>query len=81
MEQIEVSRRLYVENDATYFIMSLINHNIKLKPLSYQDLFTSCVSQNKVFTLEDDIFKKAIDYMIEHDYIEVKEELYYKLFY
>jgi magnesium transporter len=28
MEQIEVSRRLYVENDATYFIMSLINHNI-----------------------------------------------------
>ena len=28
MEQIEVSRRLYVENDATYFIISLINHNI-----------------------------------------------------
>ena len=28
MEQIEVSRRLYVENAATYFIMSLINHNI-----------------------------------------------------
>ena len=28
MEQIEVSRRLYVENDATYFIMSLINHNL-----------------------------------------------------
>lgn len=28
MEQIEVSSRLYVENNATYFIMSLINHNL-----------------------------------------------------
>lgn len=28
MEQIEVSRRLYVENNATYLIMSLINHNL-----------------------------------------------------
>lgn len=28
MEQIEVSSRLYVENNATYFIISLINPNL-----------------------------------------------------
>ena len=82
-EYFNVSKVIEEEfvHDRVDIIKTLINHNIKLKPLSYQDLFTSCVSQNKVFTLEDDIFKKAIDYMIEHDYIEVKEELYYKLFY
>ncbi len=54
---------------------------IRFGPLSYQNLYNTCVLQNKVFTLEDDIFKKAIDYMIEHDYIELKENLYHKLFY
>jgi hypothetical protein len=82
-EYFDVSKVIEEEfvHDRIDIIKTLINHNIKLKPLSYQDLFTSCASQNKVFTLEDDIFKKAIDYMIEHDYIELKEELYYKLFY
>ena len=82
-EYFDVSKVIEEEfvHDRIDIVKTLINHNIKLKPLSYQDLFTSCASQNKVFTLEDDIFKKAIDYMIEHDYIELKEELYYKLFY
>jgi hypothetical protein len=82
-EYFDVSKVIEEEfvHDRIDIVKTLINHNIKLKPLSYQDLFTSCASQNKVFTLEDDIFKKAIDYMIEHDYIEVKEDLYYKLFY
>jgi hypothetical protein len=82
-EYFDVSKVIEEEfvHDRIDIIKTLINHNIKLKPLSYQDLFNSCASQNKVFTLEDDIFKKAIDYMIEHDYIEVKEDLYYKLFY
>ena len=82
-EYFDVSKVIEEEfvHDRIDIVKTLINHNIKLKPLSYQDLFTSCASQNKVFTLEDDIFKKAVDYMIEHDYIEVKEDLYYKLFY
>ena len=82
-EYFDVSKVIEEEfvHDRIDIIKTLINHNIKLKPLSYQDLFTSCASQNKVFTLEDDIFKKAIDYMIEHDYIELKEDLYHKLFY
>lgn len=82
-EYFNVSKVIEEEfvHDRIDIVKTLINHNIKLKPLSYQDLFTSCASQNKVFTLEDDIFKKAIDYMIEHDYIELKEDLYYKLFY
>ena len=82
-EYFDVSKVIEEEfvHDRIDIVKTLINHNIKLKPLSYQDLFTSCASQNKVFTLEDDIFKKAIDYMIEHDYIELKENLYYKLFY
>ena len=82
-EYFDVSKVIEEEfvHDRIDIIKTLINHNIKLKPLSYQDLFNSCASQNKVFTLEDDIFKKAIDYMIEHDYIELKEDLYHKLFY
>lgn len=82
-EYFDVSKVIEEEfvHDRIDIVKTLINHNIKLKPLSYQDLFTSCASQNKVFTLEDDIFKKAIEYMIEHDYIELKEKLYYKLFY
>ena len=82
-EYFDVSKVIEEEfvHDRIDIVKTLINHNIKLKPLSYQDLFTSCASQNKVFTLEDDIFKKAIEYMIEHDYIELKEDLYHKLFY
>ena len=82
-EYFDVSKVIEEEfvHDRIDIIKTLINHNIKLKPQSYQDLFTSCASQNKVFTLEDDIFKKAIEYMIEHDYIELKEDLYHKLFY
>jgi hypothetical protein len=82
-EYFDISKVIEEEfvHDRIDIIKTLINHNIKLKPLSYQDLFNSCASQNKVFTLEDDIFKKAIDYMIEHDYIELKEDLYHKLFY
>lgn len=82
-EYFDISKVIEEEfvHDRIDIIKTLINHNIKLKPLSYQDLFTSCASQNKVFTLEDDIFKKAIEYMIEHDYIELKEDLYHKLFY
>ena len=82
-EYFNVSKVIEEEfvHDRIDIVKTLINHNIKLKPLSYEDLFTTCASQNKVFTLEDDIFKKAIDYMIEHDYIELKENLYHKLFY
>jgi hypothetical protein len=82
-EYFDISKVIEEEfvHDRIDIVKTLINHNIKLKPLSYQDLFTSCASQNKVFTLEDDIFKKAIEYMIEHDYIELKEDLYHKLFY
>ena len=44
MEQIEVSRRLYVENDATYFIMSLINHNL-----------TSIINHSVTFILSNNV--------------------------
>ena len=82
-EYFNVSKVIEEEfvHDRIDIVKTLINHNIKLKPLSYQDLYNTCVLQNKVFTLEDDIFKKAVDYMIEHDYIELKENLYHKLFY
>lgn len=55
---------------------SNIIHILKTCQLSYSDLFSKIVLEIKVFKLSQDIFNKALDYLIKMDYIIYSNNLY-----
>jgi len=63
-------------------VKTKINHHVKTKELTYDELFTLCKDIN-VFNLDDELFKKSLDSMISSNYIEFNQDsnMYSKLVY
>ena len=59
-----------IANNKIDVVKTKINHLVKKSPMSKESLFFEC-SKINVFSLEKDIFDRAIDYMTEMDYIEL----------
>jgi len=57
-----------------------INHFVKLKPISKDELFKTVSSNIKVFELDIELFDKTINIMIDKDYIKFENELLTKVF-
>jgi hypothetical protein len=61
-------------------ISAQINHFVKLKPLSKDELFKTVASNIKVFELDIELFNKNIEMMVEKDYIKLDGDMVTKLF-
>ena len=62
-------------------ISSQINHFVKKEPISKTDLYKKVTSNIKIFELDDILFNKTIDNMIEKDYIKYENDMLVKIFY
>jgi hypothetical protein len=60
-------------------ISAQINHFVKQKPMSKDDLFKTIVSNIKIFELDIELFNKTLDKMIENDYIKLEDNMVVKL--
>ena len=60
-------------------ISAQINHFVKQKPISKDELFKLVSSNIKVFELDALLFNKTIDAMVENSYIKLDNDLYEKL--
>ena len=73
---------IQVANNKEDIVKTKINHHVKTKELTYDELFTLCKDIN-VFNLDDELFKKSLDSMISSNYIEFNQDsnMYSKLVY
>jgi len=62
-------------------ICANINHIIKLNPLTRDELFINVSKLINVFKLDQTLFDKSIQHMINMDYIRLNEGKYEKIFY
>ena len=60
---------------------SNINHILKQKSQTRQELYDMVKQSIQVFELDQNIFDKSIDYMISMDYIKLEDQHYVKLYY
>jgi hypothetical protein len=60
-------------------ISAQINHFVKQKPISKDELFNLVSSHIKIFELDNDLFDKTIDIAIEKDYIKFEDGLLVKI--
>ncbi len=60
---------------------SNINHTLKQKSQTRQELYDIVKQSIKVFELDQNIFDKSIEHMISMDYIKLEDQNYVKLFY
>jgi len=70
---IDINELMLSREDIT---KSNIIHILKTYQLSYSDLFSKIVLEIKIFKLTQDIFNKALDYLIKMDYIIYSNNLY-----
>lgn len=70
----EKSSNKNIVHEKIDIIKTQINHHIKHKPLSKDKLFTECSNIN-VFKLEQSLFDKALEYMLNMEYIKFDESI------
>lgn len=68
-------------NDRVDITKCVINSILKHTDIAINNLFELCKNKIKVFELEEEVYDKAVNYMIEKDYIKVNGTLYDKLLY
>lgn len=62
-------------------ICANINHQIKIKPMTKDQLFKSLVQNINVFELDEPTFNKSFDYMCKSDYIKFNGNTFEKIIY
>jgi hypothetical protein len=62
-------------------ICANINHQLKIQPMTKDQLFKSLVQTINVFELDETTFNKSIDYMCKSDYIKINDTIYEKIIY
>jgi len=62
-------------------VNSNINHFLKQKSKTPQELFDVVKQSIQVFELDQNTFDKSIEYMIKMDYIKLEDQKYIKIFY
>lgn len=61
-------------------IIANINSQVKLKSLNSQELFRKVKQHIKMFQLEEELFNKTIDIMVDKSYIEIKDGMIMKVY-
>ena len=59
-----------IANNKVDVIMTKINHHVKINQKSRDELYQECSNIN-VFNIEDDLFDKALAYMMKMEYISL----------
>jgi hypothetical protein len=62
-------------------LSSNINHYVKVKPISKEDLFEILTENLNVFPLETILYEKVLGIMVDKEYISIKDNMIEKLFY
>ena len=62
-------------------VCSNINHILKITGLSKKVLFEQVKKNITIFELEDNVYEKALEYLILRDYIKLNNDIYEKIFY
>ena len=80
---IIIDERIYQDicNTREDVIKTNINHYVKLNSCDKNDLYYIVSSNIKVFDVSVELFEKVLDYMIKNDYIELLDNIYYKIYY
>jgi len=60
-------------NSREDIIKCIINHYIKIKPINKEELYLLVENDIKYFKLTQDLFDKAINYLLKFDYLEIKD--------
>jgi hypothetical protein len=77
----EQNRNNEVIHSRQEIVNSNINHFLKQKLKTKQELFDIVKQSIKVFELDHDTFDKSIEYMVSMDYIKLEDQNYVKLYY
>lgn len=77
----EQNRNNEIVHSRQDIINSNINHFLKQKSKTKQELFDIVKESIKVFELDHDTFDKSIEYMVSMDYIKLEDQNYVKLYY
>lgn len=62
-------------------IYTNINHQLKKKDMTFDELFENIKSNINIFTVDSNIFNKSLEYMIKMDYIINNNGFYSKIYY
>ena len=78
-ENINNNKILELSFSYKEIICSNINSILKLNNLNYNSLLINIQNTIKLFTINDNIFQDAINYMINMDYITINNDIYIKI--
>lgn len=73
LEELQINRR--------YTTSSWINHFIKYEDKTYDELFNLIKREINIFSLDNQMFQKSINWMIQNDYISEHNNKYSKVLY
>jgi hypothetical protein len=77
----EEKRAHELANSREYILKANINSIIKKQSMNKNNLLQLLIKQITVFEVTDDLLNKVLIEMIKMDYIELKDDMYSKLFY
>ena len=76
---------LHFQEDLTYsrrdIICTLINQSLKKSSKNLNELFNSINENIKLFQLDNHLLNNSLEYMINHDYINLVDDKYNKLYF
>ena len=70
VDKWEEETKVEIANNKVDVIMTKINHHVKINQKSRDELYQECSNIN-VFNIEDDLFDKALAYMMKMEYISL----------
>ncbi len=77
----EQKRQDELAHERVEIVNTNINHQLKLKSMSKEELYQTVAQAVNVFELDIPTFDKSIDYMCRMDYIKIDNSLFHKIVY